>query len=41
MEWYEIIGAILIIILGVIIRGKLYERWKDRDFNGSWRTRKK
>jgi len=41
MEWYEIIGFIVIWLLGLYLRGKIYEYLKDRYYNGSWKSRGK
>jgi hypothetical protein len=40
MEWYEIIGFIVVWFLGLYLRGKFYEKLGNRCFNGSWRKRK-
>lgn len=37
MEWYDIVIAIPVIIVGAYIRGKIYECKKNMYFNGSWR----
>jgi hypothetical protein len=39
MEWYEIIGFIVVWFLGLYLRGKIYER--DRHYNESWKSRGK
>jgi hypothetical protein len=41
MEWYEIIGFIVVWFLGLYLRGKIYEFRKGYYKNGSWRTRRK
>ena len=41
MEWYEILLAIPVIIIGAFIRGKIYEYKKNIHHNDSWRNRKK
>ncbi len=41
MEWYKILLAIPVIILGVYIRGKVYENKRNMHYNDSWRNRKK
>jgi hypothetical protein len=39
MEWYEIIGVVVVWISGVWIRGKIYEFRRDYYKNGSWRKK--
>lgn len=41
MEWYEIIMFAVALIIGAIIRGKIYENKKNMYHNGSWKDRKK
>jgi hypothetical protein len=41
MEWYEIIGLVVIYLIGIFIRGKIYEFLKNRNVNDSWGKRKK
>jgi biotin transporter BioY len=41
MEWYEIIGFLVIWIAGLWLSGKFYERLRNRNKNGSWRKRGK
>lgn len=41
MEWYEIVIVILLIPVGVYIRGKIYEFRKNYHFNDSWKNRNK
>ena len=41
MEWYEILMAIPVIIIGAYIRGKIYEHKSNYFKNDSWRNRKK
>lgn len=41
MEWYEIVIIILLIPVGVYIRGKIYEFRKNYHYNDSWKNRKK
>lgn len=41
MEWYEIVVIIPVIILGVYLRGKIYDKKKNMYRNDSWRNRKK
>lgn len=41
MKWYEILLAVPIIIIGIYIRGKIYEHKKNVPNNDSWKSRKK
>jgi hypothetical protein len=41
MEWYEIIGLIMVWFLGLYLRGKVYEFRRGYYKNGSWRNRRK
>lgn len=41
MKWYEIVIAILAIIIGAYIRGKIFEHKKNMHHNDSWKNRKK
>jgi len=41
MEWYEIIGLIVVWFLGLYLRGKFYEFRRDYHYNGSWKNRRK
>jgi hypothetical protein len=41
MEWYEIIGVIVVWIIGFYLRGKIYEFRRDYYKNRSWRNRRK
>jgi hypothetical protein len=41
MQWYEILIAIPAIIVGVYIRGKIYDHKKNINHNDSWRNRRK
>jgi hypothetical protein len=41
MEWYEIIGLVVVWIVGLYLRGKFYEFLRNQHFNDSWRNRKK
>jgi hypothetical protein len=41
MELYEIIGVIVVWIIGLYLRGKIYEFKRDSYKNGSWRNRRK
>lgn len=41
MQWFEILAAIPVIIMGVYIRGKINEWKKNRYHNDSWKSRKK
>jgi hypothetical protein len=38
MEWYKIIGAIVIWLVGLYLRGRFYESWKDYN-NGDWKNK--
>jgi hypothetical protein len=39
MEWYEIVGVVVIWIVGLYLRGKIYEFRRNRHYNDSWRRR--
>lgn len=41
MKWYEIIGLIVVCLIGLYVTGKFYEHLRDRPYNGSWKNRKK
>jgi hypothetical protein len=41
MEWYEILGAVFIVFIGVLVYGKMREFLKNMGFNGSWKNRNK
>lgn len=41
MQWYEILLAFPVIIIGVYIRGKIYENKRNYFKNDSWKKRKK
>lgn len=41
MEWYEILGLIFFLFLGVLIGIKVSEYYKHRHFNDSWKNRDK
>jgi hypothetical protein len=41
MEWYEIIGLAVVWVVGLYLRGKFYERMRNRPYNDSRRNRKK
>jgi hypothetical protein len=41
MKWYKIIGLIVIWIVGLYVRGKVYEHLRNRHMNDSCRNRKK
>jgi hypothetical protein len=41
MEWYQIIGVVVMVVIGVLIRGAIYEFRKNYFYNDSWRSRKK
>lgn len=41
MQWYEILLAIPVIIIGAYIRGKIYDNKKSMHHNDSWKNRKK
>jgi len=42
MEWYEILGLIVVWVLGLYLRVKVIEYRKDyyRGYNDSWKNRK-
>ena len=37
MAWYEILGTVFIVFVGVLVYGTLREFLKNRGFNGSWK----
>lgn len=39
MKWYEVVVGIILVIIGIYIRGKLFNNWKYRNYNDSWRNR--
>lgn len=41
MEWYEILAIVPIIILGVYLRGKIYEHKNGYSRRDDWRNKKK
>jgi hypothetical protein len=41
MEWYEIIGVVVMWFVGLYLNGKRYEHLWDRYYNGSWKDRNK
>jgi hypothetical protein len=41
MEWYVIIGFIIVWFLGLYLRGKIYEFRRNYHYNGSLKDRKK
>ena len=41
MEWYEMVMAIPVLIIGAYIRGKIYENKRNYFKNDSWRNRNK
>ena len=41
MKWYEIIGLVVLWILGLFMRGKFYDYKRKRYFNDSWKDRPK
>jgi hypothetical protein len=41
MEWYEIIGIVIIWFAGIYLRGKFYEFRRDYNKNASWKSRGK
>ena len=41
MEWYEIIGAVFIVFVGILVYGKMRDFLKYRGSNGSWKVRKR
>jgi hypothetical protein len=38
MEWYKIIGVIVIWFVGLYLRGRCYELWKDYK-SGGWKNK--
>lgn len=41
MEWFEIVIAIPIMVIGAYIRGKIYEWKRNIYYKESWREREK
>ena len=41
MKWYEIIGLIVLWVLGLYVTGKFYEHLRNRHNYDSWRTKRK
>jgi hypothetical protein len=41
MECYEIIGFVVVWLLGLYLRGKIYEFRRDYNKNDSWKSRSK
>lgn len=41
MKWYEMIGLMVIWVLGLYRRAKFYESMKDYFYNDRWRTGRK
>jgi hypothetical protein len=41
MEWYEIIGFVVMWFVGLYLRGKFYEHLRDWHYNDSWKSRRK
>jgi len=39
MEWYEIIGIVVMWFAGLYLRGKFYEFRKNYHYNDGWRNR--
>jgi hypothetical protein len=39
MEWYEIIGVIVMWFVGIYLRGTIYEFIRNYHKNDSWRSR--
>jgi hypothetical protein len=39
MEWYEIVGVVVMAVIGVWIRGAIYEFRRNYFYNDSWRRR--
>jgi hypothetical protein len=40
MEWYEIIGFIVVWFIGLYLRGKFYECRRDNNKNDSWKSKR-
>lgn len=38
MEWYEIIGFVVVWFIGLYLRGKFYEWMKYQYLNDSWKS---
>ena len=41
MKWYEIIGLIVLWLLGLYVTGKFYESMRDYFYKDSWRNKRK
>ncbi len=41
MKWYEIIGLIVVWLLGVYVTGKFYESIRDYLYKDNWNSRRK
>jgi hypothetical protein len=41
MEWYEVIGFVVLWFVGLYLRGKFYGRLRNKNKNDSWRRRGK
>ena len=41
MKWFEIIGLIVVWIIGLYVTGKFYEHKKNVFHNDSWKKRKR
>lgn len=41
MEWFEIIGIVMIWFIGIYLQGKFYEFRKNYHYNDSWKDRDK
>lgn len=41
MEWYQIIGFVVVWLLGLYVIGKFYEYKKNMFHNDSWKKRDK
>jgi hypothetical protein len=41
MKWYEILGIIMVWVVGLYGRGRFYESMKDYFYKVSWKTKGK
>jgi hypothetical protein len=39
MEWYEVVGFIVVWLLGLFLRGKINEFRRDYNKNDSWKSK--
>jgi hypothetical protein len=41
MKWYEILGIIMVWVVGIYGRGRFYQSIKGYFYNGSWKAKRK